>query len=287
MWNEELAAVGVWSSIYPTNSYEIYIYTNVKKGASKPTEGGSLAYFQKGTLDHAGFTTIHLKAPVALADRTTFAVIYRQTGTGRSTHVNCSYPKYYPKYCAPVHESGNSYFGDCNGESGVDGASWYDGATIHEKDPGRADPDFGSWAATIKAYTRSTVRARAADSPCEADDGNRYLSYLIRTNWDFYIGTARTFGASAGLVGANGRSLWSSWLAGFEPSDPADSELRVSIAVTNGVPYLSWSPDLKNERKYTVYGRQSLDAGYVWTEVDNGKPSKENNRFFKVSVENK
>ena len=93
-----------------------------------------------------------------------------------------------------------------------------------------------------------------------------------------------TFGASAGLVGANGRSLWASWLAGLDPDDPDDAELVASISITNGVPRLGWTPDLGDRRRYTVWGIDALDSTNGWRAVDPADPGATGARFFKVSV---
>ena len=146
------------------------------------------------------------------------------------------------------------------------------------------DEDCKSWAACIKAYTRSTVPARAGDAPLGSDDGATYLSDLEQTNATLFADTAGTFGASVGLVGANGRSLWTSWLAGLDPSVEGDSEFIVSIDVSGGVPKLSWIPDLGDARAYTVWGCETLDAVGPWTQVDVDDIGTSQFRFFKVTV---
>lgn len=293
-YGEQLAAVGVWSSIYD-NPCEILIYTNVTRGASSPIEGGSLACRQTNTLTHAGFTTLHLEDPIDLADKTNFAVIYRQTGKDRSTCVNCrgvALDEHDNQIvvCQPQHKSGNSYFGYFDGGNDPAKARWYDGTTICEVDPSMSyDPSFaeyyGSMASTIKAYTKcSRVAASAGDKPDAADDGRAYLSDLAATNATLYAETLQTFGASIGLVGRNGRTNWASWLAGLDPDDPNSSALELTIAVTNGVPYLFWTPNLGTTRSYTIYGRDTLDDSCPWSPIPDDELSKTTNRFFKVSV---
>ena len=91
-----------------------------------------------------------------------------------------------------------------------------------------------------------------------------------------------TFGAFAGLVGANGRSLYASWLAGFDPANAEDGELEIYISVTNNIPYISWKPDLgQTSRKYTVYGTESLSA-LNWQPVEDMKSTSA--KFFKVAI---
>ena len=274
-WNERLDAVGVWSP-YASVSYEISVYTNVTRGGGSPTDGGRLATSQSGTLAHAGFTTIHLATPVALADGTSFAVVYRQTGS-KSSYSMCvdSADKdddgYY--YCIPEHARGNSYFGKYR----MRGVTWTDGvdATVG---------GVSNLAACIKAYTRSTVSARTGDAPFETDDGTTYLSDLERTNATLFAETAETFGASVGLVGTNGRSLWTSWLSGLDPSVEGSAEFTVSIDVSGGVPSLTWSPDLGAARTYTVWGRETLDTADSWEPVGIDSIGTSQFKFFKVTV---
>jgi len=274
-WNERLDAVGVWSP-YASVSYEISVYTNVTRGGGSPTDGGRLAISQSGTLVHAGFTTIHLATPVALADGTSFAVAYRQTGS-KSSYSMCVDTAdkdgngYY--YCIPEHARGNSYFGKYR----MWGVTWTDGvdATVG---------GVSNLAACIKAYTRSTVSARTGDAPFETDDGKTYLSDLEHTNTTLFAETAETFGASVGLVGANGRSLWTSWLSGLDPSVEGSAEFTVSIDVSGGVPSLTWSPDLGAARTYTVWGRETLDTADSWEPVGIDSIGTSQFKFFKVTV---
>ena len=271
-WNERLDAVGVWSTSASV-SYEISVYTNVTRGGDSPTDGGRLAISQSGTLAHAGFTTIHLETPVALADGTSFAVVYHQEGCN-VFYVDEKYGEYidgeYVVFCDPDISKGNTYFGRV---SWLGSVIWKDCADID-----------GGCAACIKAYTRSTVSARTGDAPFETDDGTTYLSDLERTNTTLFAETAETFGASVGLVGANGRSLWTSWLSGLDPSVEGSAEFTVSIDVSGGVPNLTWSPDLGAARTYTVWGRETLDAADSWEPVDVDDIGTSQFKFFKVTV---
>ena len=270
-WNERLDAVGIWTTVFPM-PYEILIYTNVTRGASSPTDGGTLACRQSGILEHAGFTTIPLSAGVSLADGTSFAVVYHQTGDEISLCVNCTTIG----LAYPVHARGNSYFGRDEGGA----VEWIDGMDADDA----VDDTDESWATCIKAYTRSMSPSRTGDAPLESDDGTKYLADLGQTNATLFAETAGTFGASVGLVGANGRSLWTSWLSGLDPSVEGDAEFTVSIDVSGGVPSLTWSPDLGDARAYTVWGRETLDAADSWAPVDIDDIGMSPFRFFKVTV---
>ena len=275
-WNEELAAVGVYN-LLSSSPYEISIYTNVTRNAETPTTGGVLACQLTGSLSHAGFTTIPLPSPIPLADRTTFSVVYRQTGSEKSNPLCCTCDY----YCYPNLNLGQSYFG----YSGTDGEedAWIDGAN---KDIiNKVDSTDVAWAACIKAYTHTTVTAKAGDTPGETADGTEALAALADTNALAYAQYGETFGAFANIVGANGHTLWANWLAGLDPSNPND-DFMLSIAVTNGVPSLSWTPDLGTARTYTIWGCRDFPPTGGWSEVPKDKLSTTTNRFFKVTLEN-
>ena len=75
--------------------------------------------------------------------------------------------------------------------------------------------------------------------------------------------------------------LWRDYVAGTDPNPAGpNAEFRVtSFAVTNGVPYVSYSPDLGDSRLYAVEGRADLKEG-EWT-----APAPADARFFRVRVE--
>ena len=276
-WNEELAAVGVYN-LLSSSPYEISIYTNVTRSAETPTTGGVLACQLTGTLSHAGFTTIPLPSPIPLADHTTFSVVYRQTGSGRSNPLCCTSID----YCYPHLDLGQSYFGysGTNGEEDV----WIDGADKSIID--KVDDTDVAWAACIKAYTRTTVAARAGDAPGEKSDGTQALADLAATNALAYAQHAETFGAFANIVGANGRTLWTNWLIGLDPDDSSTSDFRLYIAVTNSKPRLSWTPDLGDARTYTIWGCRDLPPAGGWSVVPEEDLETTTNRFFKVTIGN-
>ena len=265
---ERLEAIGVWTSVYP-NDFEISIYTNVTRYGTSPITNGVLAVTREGPFAHAGFTTVHLDSPIDLADGDGFAVVYRPQH--RTTMINCTYEG----LCYPTHKAGESYFGRTN-DFGV--VTWQDGTEAYKE----VDETDISWGACIKAYTRLTGEVRKGDKPAETDVGDKYLADLAATNSVLYAETGRTFGASAGMLGANGRTLWASWLTGLDPDDPDATDLQLSIAVTNSVPYLSWTPNLDARRSYTVYGTTALGPDGVWEAV--GDLATTTNRFFKVAV---
>ena len=86
-----------------------------------------------------------------------------------------------------------------------------------------------------------------------------------------------------GKTSATGKpmAVWQDFVAGTNPTD-SDDFLRTMIAFSNGVPYVSWSPNLNTNgevRVYTILGKTNLtDAAW-------GCPTNVAHRFFKVKVE--
>ena len=270
-WNEEIAALGVYSNI-DGNTYEVSVWTNVTRTTAvvgpNPLAGGALAAKASGTISKAGFATIPLSVAVKIADGTNFAVVYRQTGR-KHPHIFCHTDTLEDgtPYAIVEANAGNTYWGSVG--SGV--TNWTDLA-VHAEHPGSI--------ACLKAYTRSTVAA--GDALAESSDGSAALEWLAETNAMLYAETGATFGASAGLVGANGRSLYASWLAGFDPANPEDGELKVEITVTNNVPHLTWTPDLGGTaRTYTILGSETVSSP-VWEEVTDLETTKA--KYFKVTI---
>jgi hypothetical protein len=266
--NEELAAVGVYALEAP-KPYTLSIYTNVQRGASSPVSGGVLARIQSGTIERTGYTTIHLEEPVALADGSNFSVVYAPGGTTRDHCVCMSFSEY--SSCSP--QRGNTYFASTYNDSGGTVTNWID-AVEHP---------VGASIACLKAYTRTT-RTAEDEGPALSDDGAAALGDLATTNAAAYAQFGESFGAFANLVGANGRTLWTSWLAGFDPSDPSANVLLLSIDMTGGSPSLSWSPDLGADRSYTIWGRDGLSPTDMWGIVQPAELETTSARFFKVSV---
>ena len=74
-------------------------------------------------------------------------------------------------------------------------------------------------------------------------------------------------------------AVWQDYVAGTDPTDPA-SVFRADIALTNGVPYITWSPDLgPTARSYRILGRSALAGAETWG------PTNAASRFFKVEVQ--
>lgn len=87
--------------------------------------------------------------------------------------------------------------------------------------------------------------------------------------------------------GANGVSLWESYVAGLDPDD-ATSKFTARIEMgADGKAVVTWTPDLSKDekpRKYTTLGKEKLGDD-AWSPVTDGNKAKM--RFFKVTVEMK
>ena len=103
-------------------------------------------------------------------------------------------------------------------------------------------------------------------------------------DWLEYHGLVRDndYEAAAMSVAANGRNkVWECYVAGLDPKNAA-SEFMAIIAISNDVPYITWSPNLNTNgvvRKYTFLGKESLVDNEEWA------PTNSVHRFFKVRVE--
>ena len=295
-WSERLAAVGVWTALCP-NEYEISVYTNVTRHvtsradeverycdesdegylpeSTSPLEGGALACRQTGTLLRPGFSTIPLETEIPLEAGSSYAVVYRQTGSEVSTVVSYSLPlSEDPVYGGVRFKPGNGYIGWTRDGSAV----WHDAY-----DSGVYASDMDGWALCIKAYTRRGSAAPAADAPGATEDGTQMLVETAATNATLFADTY-SFEALAGLVGANGRSLWASWLAGLDPANAAERDFSVALDMSGGSPRIDIRPDLGAARSYTVWGRDSLAPEDAWRVVDRDNPSSDGARFFRVSI---
>ena len=92
----------------------------------------------------------------------------------------------------------------------------------------------------------------------------------------------------SGKTDSAGRPMyvWEDFIAGTNPID-SDSKFEVSITLVDGLPVITWTPELSSEqaalRNYTVYGKSNLnDAEWSVVDGDEGRYS-----FFKVGVEMK
>ncbi len=98
-----------------------------------------------------------------------------------------------------------------------------------------------------------------------------------------YFNETYGFEPLAKLVGANGRSLWASWILGLDPSDAAVRDIALSIDMSGGSPCISWVPDLPG-RTYKLYGCDDLSSAASWRVVPTNELDTTSARFFRLSV---
>ena len=300
---ESLAAVGAWTAIYPYE-YEISVYTNVVRHSTSrwnevvpcdyssktygtvypsanPLEGGTCALSQSGVLTHGGYTTIPLEKEIPLAPGTSYAIVFKQTGSAASIIVATDTPVLEdPIYGKCAFRPGDGYVGWSNNDATN---MWYDAY-----DYGLYAADYNGWALCINAYTRLSGEARASDLPSATDNGAAMLAELSDTNTlnsaTKYFNETYGFEPLAKLVGANGRSLWANWLLGLDPSDADVHDISLAIDIASGVPRISWDPDLPR-RTYTLYGCDSLSSSAPWYIVPTNELDTTSARFFRLSVD--
>ena len=299
---ESLAAVGMWTAVYPYE-YEISVYTNVVRHSTSrwnevvpciystetygtvypsedPLEGGACALTQAGVLTRGGYTTVPLENEIPLAPGTSYAVVFRQTGSAASLIVATDTPvPEDPIYGQCAFRPGDGYVGWSKNDATN---MWYDAY-----DCGLYAADVKGWALCINAYTRFSGEVRASDLPSAADDGAKMLAELSDTNTLHsaakYFNETYGFEPLAKLVGANGRSLWASWLIGLDPSDADVRDIALSIDMSGGVPRISWVPDLP-DRSYAIYGCDELSSAASWYVVPTNELDTTSARFFRLSI---
>lgn len=299
---ESLAAVGLWTAVYPYE-YEISVYTNVVRHATSrwdevvpcdystktygtvypsedPLEGGACALTQSGVLSHGGYTTVPLACEVPLASGASYAIVFRKTGSADSIVVATQTPAPDdPIYGQCGFRPGNGYVGWSRNDATN---RWYDAY-----DYGLYAADDNGWALGINAYTRISGAVRASDFPSATDDGAKMIAELASTNAVHSAATCFNgtygFDSLAKLVGANGRTLWASWLLGLDPANAEVRDIALAIDVSGGVPRVFWDPALPG-RMYTLYGCDSLSSAASWYVVPTNELDTTSARFFWLSI---
>ncbi len=301
---ERLAAVGVWTAVYPY-AYEISVYTNVVRHATSrweevvpcvytdsaraygtiypsedPLEGGVCALSQTGELTRGGYVTIPLEREIPLASGTSYAIVFRQTGNAASIIVSTDVPALEdPVYGSCALRPGNGYLGWSQNDATN---RWCDAY-----DCGLYAIDTNGWALCLNAYTRLSGAVRETDLPSEGDDGAKMLAEFAAGASPVaaaYFNETYGFEPLAKLGGPNGRSLWASWLMGLDPSDTAARDIALAIDLSGGVPRISWDPVLP-DRTYTLYGCDEISPSASWYVVPTNALDTTSARFFRLAVD--
>jgi len=82
--------------------------------------------------------------------------------------------------------------------------------------------------------------------------------------------------------------VWQDFVAGTDPTNP-DDKFTASITLVEGVPVVSYTPELTDEQKalreYRTFGKKQLQDK-DWTDIaDVDGEAKKPYNFFKVTVE--
>lgn len=181
-------------------------------------------------------------------------------GSGGSVEVLATYGQPMPKAYAPVY-NGFAFKGYFTATSR--GTQYYadDMAGLKNWDKAVATTLHAQW--TSVSVTATTV-------PVPFTWLAQYPALLALYGGNYNL--------AANAMGANGCTVWESYVAGLNPTDPLD-RLLSSIAITNGALYITWAPDLGLSRKYTILGKTHL-SDPAWH-----SPTNPASMFYKVKVE--
>ncbi len=92
--------------------------------------------------------------------------------------------------------------------------------------------------------------------------------------------TGGDYEGAGNALGLNGYRNWESFVAGLNPTN-TDSKFVARIEMVDGVPVISWTPDLGADRRYITEGMTEL--GGKWTEIKSDA-DKAGKHFFRVRV---
>ena len=141
---------------------------------------------------------------------------------------------------------------------------------------------------TLNGYVIASIAVSQSKLPISSDvlvptDSG---DVIVPGTWfDAYPDLAKEHGsneAAATATAANGMKVWECYVAGLDPTN-ANSRFEAKIEVKDGVPAVTWTPNLNESeltRVYTIYGKESLGSSEDWV-----SPTNSLHRFFKVGVE--
>ena len=134
----------------------------------------------------------------------------------------------------------------------------------------------------LKAFARPLTSAKPSALPgvaanASVSDGTNVLAWF--SNYAKPAVHGNTYGALAGVVCANGRTVVDNWCLGLDPTNAA-SDIVADLKFTNGVPCVTCSP-VTERCEYVTKGRSTLDGGDAGWEPARYDGT---HRFFRVEV---
>ena len=151
------------------------------------------------------------------------------------------------------------------------------------------------WAQKSYAFPSGTTVARWTYSKDASGDRGFDSGWLDQVEWRTntvatatappipfaWLGTyypgQMNFDDLASIIGANRIPVWQSYVAGLIPTNAA-SQFTAWIDMNSGTPQIAWTPDLGEERNYTVEGKTNVTDS-AWHSLTNS-----GTRFFRVKV---
>ncbi len=139
----------------------------------------------------------------------------------------------------------------------------------YRKDESVSDGADCGWVDRLAFVAGDSVATSSTPVPVPHDWLDRYPALFGPSDWDYET-------AAQSDADGDGHAAWQEYVAGTVPTN-SESALRALIAVSNGMPWIAWSPDLGTARVYTVEGSTNL-ADAVWY------PTNAGSRFFRIRV---
>ncbi|MEI7900140.1 MAG: chitobiase/beta-hexosaminidase C-terminal domain-containing protein [bacterium] len=139
---------------------------------------------------------------------------------------------------------------------------------------------FGNWRGTTNGCTITNNKITVAMS------GPRQVTavlkpYLATNNvpkwWLFQYGLNNFNSDAMRDIDGDGHMAWQEYVTGSNPTN-RESVFRSLIFISNGLPCVTWTPDLGAERVYTVEGKTNLTSS-SWGPTNGGS------RYFRVRVD--
>lgn len=175
---------------------------------------------------------------------------------------------------------GAFYYSEAEGERPPTPKAWWSEKTMKYIDAlieAKLPPVYKEWRELdsnvinyVHLYASSTVK--------------NYIPYSWMNGGHFYFEYKDIMGFKSGKKDTNGEEItwWDEYILGTDPLNDEDCfRATITINQDNNNPQLSWHPDLKEDRKYLIFGKIDLADEWVYIQDGNLTPY----RFFKVKVD--